>query len=70
MTTLIPTLIPTIMALTESPTKEKWAMMANKYRYGIDIDKAIKNKLVEFIQTVIYIHETQDLIDNNLWTIF
>ena len=40
--------------------------MANKYRYGIDVDKAIKDKLIEFIQTVIYIYETQDLINNNL----
>ena len=37
------------MALTESPIKEEWAMMASKYRYRIDIDKATKDKLVEFI---------------------
>ena len=49
MTTLIPTLIPTIMAPTESPTKKKWAAMANKYGYRIDADKAIKDKLVEFV---------------------
>ena len=54
------------MAPTESPTKEEWATMANKYGYRIDADKAIKDKLVEFVQTVIYIHETQDLTDNNL----
>ena len=58
------------MALTESLTKKEWAVIASKYRYGIDADKATKDKLVEFIQTVIYIHETQDLINNNLWTIF
>ena len=50
----------------ESPTKKKWAAMASKYGYGIDADKAIKDKLVEFIQTVIYIYKTQDLIDNDL----
>ena len=49
MTTLIPTLIPTIMALTESPIKEEWAAMASKYGYGIDAEEAIKDKLVEFI---------------------
>ena len=37
------------MAPTESPIKEKWAAMASKYRYGIDVEKAIKDKLVEFV---------------------
>ena len=50
------------MALTE----KKWAAMASKYRYGIDADKATKDKLIEFIQTVIHIHKTQDPTDNNL----
>ena len=45
MTTFIPTLIPTTMALI----KEKWTARASKYGYGIDTDKASKNKLVEFI---------------------
>ena len=45
MITLIPTLIPTTMA----PTEKEWAVMANKYKYGIDTDKAIKDKLGEFI---------------------
>jgi hypothetical protein len=58
------------MAPTESPTKEEWAAMASKYGYGIDADKATKDELVEFVQTVIYIHETQDLTDNDLWTVF
>ena len=43
-TTLIPTLIPTTMVLIE----KEWAVMANKYGYGIDADKAIKDKLIEF----------------------
>ena len=30
--------------------------MASKYRYGINIDKASNNKLVEFIQTIIYFY--------------
>ena len=50
--------------------KEEWATMANKYGYGIDAEEAIKDKLVKFIQTVIYFHEIQDLTDNNLWAIF
>ena len=37
------------MAPTESLIKEEWAAMANKYKYRINIDKAIKDKLVEFI---------------------
>ena len=37
------------MAPTESLTKKEWAVMASKYRYGIDVDKAIKDKLVEFV---------------------
>ena len=40
--------------------------MASKYRYGINVDKAIKDKLVKFVQTVIYIYKIQDLINNNL----
>ena len=54
------------MALTE----KEWAAMASKYGYGIDVDEATKDKLVEFVQTVIYIYETQDLTDTNLWLIF
>ena len=49
MTTLIPTLIPTIMAPIESPTKEEWAAMVSKYKYRIDIEEAIKDKLIEFV---------------------
>ena len=52
------------MALTE----KEWAAIANKYKYGIDTDKAIKDELGEFIQ--IYIYETQDLTDTDLWVIF
>ena len=58
------------MAPTESLTKEKWAIIASKYRYGIDVKEAIKDKLVEFVQTVIYFYKTQDLTDNDLWAIF
>jgi hypothetical protein len=49
---------------------EEWAEMANKYGYGIDADKATKEELVEFVQTVMYLHETEDLIDNDLWLVF
>ena len=54
------------MAPTESLIKEKWAAIASKYRYKIDVEEAIKDKLVKFVQTVIYLYKTQDLIDNNL----
>jgi hypothetical protein len=47
-------------------TEEEWAKMASKYRYGINADKATKDELIEFIQIVIYLHETQDLIGNDL----
>lgn len=47
-------------------TEEEWAEMANKYGYGIDVDEAIKEELVEFVQTVIYLYKTEDLIDNDL----
>ena len=51
-------------------TEEEWAEMANKYGYGIDADKATKEELAEFVQTVIYLHETEDLTDNDLWLVF
>ena len=48
MITLISTLIPIIMALIESLIKKR-AVMASKYRYRIDAEEALKDKLVEFI---------------------
>ena len=45
-----------------------WKERIAKYGYGIDVDKAIKDKLVEFVETTIYL--TQDLTDNDLWYIF
>ena len=53
-----------------APTEKEWAAMASKYGYGIDADKATKDKLVEFAQTMIYIYKTQDLTDTDLWLIF
>ena len=44
--------------------EKEWAVMASKYKYRINIDKAIKDKLVEFIEIIIYL--TQDLTDNDL----
>ena len=29
--------------------KEEWTIKASKYGYGIDTDKASKNKIIEFI---------------------
>ena len=46
--------------------EEEWAVMASKYRYGINADKALKDKLVEFIQTIIYLYNTQDLTNTDL----
>jgi hypothetical protein len=40
--------------------------MVIEYRYRIDADKATKEELAEFVQTMIYIHKTEDLIDNDL----
>ena len=50
------------MALME----EEWAVMASKYGYGINTDKALKDELVEFIQTTIYLYNKQDLTNTNL----
>jgi hypothetical protein len=61
----IPTTIAAILT-TAAQTGEEWAEMANKYRYGIDANKATKEELVEFVQIVMYLHETEDLIDNDL----
>ena len=58
------------MAPTESLIKEEWAAIASKYRYKIDAEEAIKDKLVKFVQTVIYLYKTQDLTDNNLQAVF
>ena len=60
--TLIPILTLTTIALTE----EEWAAMASKYRYRINIDKALKDKLVEFIQIIMYLHDKQDLTNTDL----
>ena len=65
-TTLIPTLILTLIPTTMALIEEEWAVMASKYGYGINIDKAIKDELIEFIKTIIYLYKTQDLIDNDL----
>jgi len=51
-------------------TEKEWAAMASKYGYGIDADKASKDKLVEFVQTTMYLHNEQDLTDTDLWTVF
>ena len=66
MITLIPTLIPTTMALM----KEEQTAKASKYKYGINTDKASKDKLVEFIQTIIYLYNKQDLTNTNFQIFF
>ena len=32
-----------------APMEEEWAAMASKYKYGIDVDKASKDELMEFV---------------------
>ena len=56
--TLIPTLIPITMAPTKSPTEKKWATIASKYGYRINTEKTLKDELVKFIQTIIYLYKT------------
>jgi len=36
-------------------TEKEWAVMASKYGYGIDVNEAIKDELVEFVETMIYL---------------
>jgi len=48
--------------------EKEWAVIASKYGYGINANEAIKDKLVEFIEIIMYL--TQDLIDNSLWAVF
>ena len=43
------TLIPILILITIVLIEEEWAVMASKYGYRIDADKALKDKLVEFI---------------------
>ncbi len=62
----ITTFTPTFIFMTMALIEEKWAVIANKYRYGINVDEASKDELVEFIQTIIYLHNEQDLINTNL----
>ena len=32
-----------------APTEKEWAVIASKYKYGIDVDKTIKDKLIKFV---------------------
>jgi hypothetical protein len=36
-------------------TEKEWAVMASKYRYGINANEATKDELVEFVETIIYL---------------
>ena len=55
------------MALAE---EQEWAIKVRKYSNGINLGKTIKDKLAEFVETKIYIHEKEDFLDNTLWTVF
>ena len=50
--------------------EKEWAARASKYGYGIDADGATKDKLVEFVQTIMYLCNEQDLTDTSLWGVF
>ena len=45
---------------------EEWTARASKYGYRINADKASKDKLIEFIQTIIYLYNKQDFTNTNL----
>ena len=55
------------MALVE---EQKWAIKVKKYNNRINLGKITKDKLVEFVETKIYIYKKEDFLDNTLWTIF
>ena len=61
--TLTPTLTPAAMALVK---KQEWATKIRKYSSGINLGKAIKDKLAEFIEIKIYIYKKKDFSDNTL----
>ena len=46
--------------------KEEWTARASKYGYKINVNKASKDKLVEFIQIIIYFYNKQDFTNINL----
>jgi len=46
--------------------EKEWAARIRKYRYGINVDKATKDKLGEFVEIIIYNCKTEDFIDNDL----
>ena len=52
------------------PTEKEWAVRISKYGHRINVDKAIKDELVEFIQTEIYVYEIDDFTDRDLFFIF
>ena len=66
ITTLIPTLILTIMALMELLWAEKIIKHSNKIIAVI----AIKEELGEYITIKVYIYIQEKFTDYTLWTIF
>ena len=65
-TTLIPTLIPIIMA----PIELLWAKKIIKYSNGIIAAIAIKEELGEYVTIKVYIHMQEEFTDYTLWTVF
>ena len=62
MTTLIPTLIPTIMA----PMELLWAEKIIKHSNGIIAAIATKEELGEYITTKVYIYMQEEFTDYTL----
>ena len=47
--------------------KLSWEEKITKYTYGIDLSKALKEELDEYINMKLYAYEQEGLVDSNLW---
>ena len=47
-----------------------WKKRITKYGYGIDLETAIDNNLIEYMETKIHLYTRSNLIDFILWTVF
>ena len=46
--------------------EQEWAVKIRKYNNRINLGKTTKDKLAEFIEMKIYMHEKEDFLDNTL----
>ena len=53
-----------------SAEEQEWAIKVRKHGSGINLGETTKDKLVEFVETKIYIYKKEDFLDNTLWTLF